>query len=370
MGPAALTEARTKLAVVAAGGTGGHLFPAQALAEVLVARGWRVVLATDDRAHSLSDSFPAERRIPLPAATFRPGDPAGMFRAGATILRGVAQARAELASLRPAIVVGFGGYPSLPALMAAISQRRRTIIHEQNAVMGRANRLLAPRVTAIACAFPTLQKAPASVQRRAVVVGNPVRPNIQALYELAYEPPTDELRLLITGGSQGARLLSELVPQAVAKLPEPLRQRLKVQQQTRAESIDFARETYEAAGIDAEIATFFDGMAPRLGAAHLMIGRAGASTVCEIAVAGRPSILVPLKIALDDDQGQNARLLAEAGAAEVLREDVLTADGLAGLLQRLLEDAARLAQMAAAAKAVAKPDAADRLADVVEKTAA
>jgi len=357
------------LAVVAAGGTGGHLFPAQALAEVLVARGWRVVLATDDRAHSLSDSFPAERRIPLPAATFKPGDPAGMFRAGATILRGIAQARAELASLRPAIVVGFGGYPSLPALMAAISQGRRTMIHEQNAVMGRANRLLAPRVTAIACAFPTLLKAPASVQRRAVVVGNPVRPNIQALYDRPYDPPTDEVRLLITGGSQGARLLSELTPQAVAKLPETLRRRLKVQQQTRAESIEFARNTYEAAGIDAEIAPFFDGMAPRLSAAHLMIGRAGASTVCEIAVAGRPSILVPLKIALDDDQGQNARLLAEAGGAEVLRENVLTIESLGALLQQLMEDPPRLAKMAAAAKAVAKPDAADRLADVVEQTA-
>jgi UDP-N-acetylglucosamine--N-acetylmuramyl-(pentapeptide) pyrophosphoryl-undecaprenol N-acetylglucosamine transferase len=369
LGPAALAESRAKLAVVAAGGTGGHLFPAQALAEVLVARGWRVVLATDDRAHSLSDSFPAERRIPLPAATFKPGDPAGMFRAGATILRGVAQARAELSSLKPAVVVGFGGYPSLPALMAAISQGRRTIIHEQNAVMGRANRLLAPRVTAIACAFPTLLKAPASVQRRAVVVGNPVRPNIQALYGLPYVPPTDRVRLLITGGSQGARLLSELVPQAVAKLPEPVRRRLEVQQQTRAESIDFARGVYKAAGVEAEIATFFDGMAPRLGAAHLMIGRSGASTVCEIAVAGRPSILVPLRIALDDDQGQNARLLAEAGAAEVLREDALTADSLAALLQRLIEDPTRLAQMAAAAEAVGKPDAADRLADVVEETA-
>jgi UDP-N-acetylglucosamine--N-acetylmuramyl-(pentapeptide) pyrophosphoryl-undecaprenol N-acetylglucosamine transferase len=370
LGPAILPESRSKLAVVAAGGTGGHLFPAQALAEVLVARGWRVVLATDDRAHSLADSFPAERRIPLPAATFRPGDPPGMFRAGLTIMRGVAQARRELSSLSPAIVVGFGGYPSLPALMAAISQRRRTLIHEQNAVMGRANRLLAPGVTTVACAFPTLLKAPASVRRRAVVVGNPVRPNIQALYDLAYNPPTDEVRLLITGGSQGARLLSELVPQAMAKLPNELRHRLKVQQQTRAESIDFARKTYEAAGIDAEIAPFFDGMAPRLGAAHLMIGRAGASTVCEVAVAGRPSILVPLKIALDDDQGQNARLLAEAGAAEVVREDALTADSLAALLQGLVGDPGRLARMAAAAKAVGKPDAADRLADVVEQTAA
>ena len=359
-----------KLAVVAAGGTGGHLFPAQALAQALTARGWRVVLATDERVQTLSASFPAERRIPLSAATFKPGDPLGAGKAGVAILRGVMQARAELSALKPAVVIGFGGYPSLPALLAAISQGRKTIIHEQNAVMGRANRLLAAFVTQIACAFPTLQKAPAKVAARAVVVGNPVRPEIRALFDRAYTPPADELRLLVTGGSQGARLLSETVPKAVALLPEALRGRLKVQQQTRAESIEGATATYRAAGVDAEIAPFFDRMAERLAAAHMMIGRAGASTVCEIAVAGRPAILVPLKIALDDDQGQNARLLAEAGAAEVLREDALTAESLAAALQRLLEDPAKLAQMAAAAHAVAKPDAADRLADLVEKTAA
>jgi len=359
-----------KLAVLAAGGTGGHLFPAQALAQALVARGWRVVLATDQRVHVLAENFPAERQIALSAATFKPGDPLGMFRAGSAISRGVLTARAELAALKPAIVVGFGGYPSLPALMAAISQRRRTLIHEQNAVMGRANRLLAPRVTAIACAFPTLQKAPPSVQARAVVVGNPVRPEIQALYDRPYAPPNDHVRLLVTGGSQGARLLSQLVPLAIARLPEGLRERLKVQQQTRAELVDFASQTYAGAGVEAEIAPFFDRMAERLGATHLMIGRAGASTVCEIAVAGRPSILVPLKIAIDDDQGQNARLLAEAGAAQVLHENALTADSLAALLQSLIDDPARLIAMAAAAKAVGKPDAADRLADVVEQTAA
>jgi UDP-N-acetylglucosamine--N-acetylmuramyl-(pentapeptide) pyrophosphoryl-undecaprenol N-acetylglucosamine transferase len=254
--------------------------------------------------------------------------------------------------------------------MAAISQRRRTLIHEQNAVMGRANRLLAPRVTAIACAFPTLQKAPLSVQARAIVVGNPVRPEIQALYDRTYAPPNGEVRLLITGGSQGARLLSQVVPLAIARLPEGLRKRLNVQQQTRAEVVDFASETYATAGVEAEIAPFFDRMAERLGGAHLMIGRAGASTVCEIAVAGRPSILVPLKIAIDDDQGQNARVLAEAGAALVLPERALTADSLCALLQSLIDDPARLTAMAAAAKAVGKPDAADRLADVVEKTAA
>jgi UDP-N-acetylglucosamine--N-acetylmuramyl-(pentapeptide) pyrophosphoryl-undecaprenol N-acetylglucosamine transferase len=363
-------NAAGRLAVVAAGGTGGHLFPAQALAQVLVGRGWRVVLASDERVQTLAAGFPAERHIALSAATFRPGDPVGMTRAALAIQRGVFQARAELRALKPAIVVGFGGYPSLPTLIAAILQRRRTIIHEQNAVMGRANRLLAPRVTAVACAFPTLLKAPASVQARAVVVGNPVRPEIQALYDRPYDPPTGQFRLLVTGGSQGARLLSELVPKAVAALPEDIRARLKVQQQTRPESMDSARSTYTEAGVQFEIAPFFGGMAERLGDAHLMIGRSGASTVCEIAVAGRPSILVPLKIALDDDQGQNARLLSEAGAAAVMREDTLSVDRLSALLKSLAEDPAGLATMAAAAKAVARPDAADRLADFVEKTAA
>ena len=239
-----------KVAVIAAGGTGGHLFPAQALAEALNARGWRVVLATDDRVKGLSESFPAERRIALSAATYRPGDPLGMVKAGFAILRGVMQARAALSEIKPAIVVGFGGYPSLPALLAALSQGRRTVIHEQNAVMGRANRLLAPRVTTVACAFPTLLKAPAAVQARAVVVGNPVRPQIRALADRPYEPPTSEFRLLVTGGSQGARLLSELIPAAVAKLPEAMRARLKVQQQTRAESMDNARKVYDEAMVD------------------------------------------------------------------------------------------------------------------------
>ncbi|HEY1752653.1 MAG TPA: undecaprenyldiphospho-muramoylpentapeptide beta-N-acetylglucosaminyltransferase [Caulobacteraceae bacterium] len=362
-----MTEPR--LAVVAAGGTGGHLFPAQALSQALAARGWRIVLASDERVERLGADFPAERRIPLSAATFKPGDPLGAVKAGAAILKGVMQARAELAALKPAVVVGFGGYPSLPALMAAISQGRRTLIHEQNAVMGRANRLLAPRVTAIACAFPTLQKAPASVQARAVVVGNPVRPAIQVLYEAPYAAPDGEFRLLVTGGSQGARLLSETVPRAVALLPEGLRARLKVQQQTRAESLDVARRTYDDAGVEAETAPFFDNIAERLAAAHLVIGRAGAGTVCEIAVAGRPAIFVPLKIALDDDQGQNARLLAEAGAAEVLREDAFSDAALAAVLQRLLDAPEKLAAMAAAAHAAARPDAADRLADVVEGVA-
>ncbi len=360
-----------KLAVVAAGGTGGHLFPAQALAEALIARGWGIVLASDERVAGLAQDFPAERRIGLSAATFRPGDPVGMMRAGFAVMRGALQARSLFHEIRPQVVVGFGGYPSAPALVAAILDRRPTVIHEQNAVMGRANRVLAPWVKTVACAFPTLRKAPEKVAARAVIVGNPVRPPIRALAELPYVPPEPDgpLRLLITGGSQGARLLSELVPEAIKALPDDLRRRLIVQQQTRAESMNTARRIYRDAMVDAEIAPFFRDMASRLRDAHLVIGRAGAGSVCEFAVAGKPAILVPLAIALDDDQGQNAKLLADAGGAEIAREQSLTVDSLAKALTVLLSNPERLTRMAAAARAVAIPDAAEKLADVVERTA-
>jgi len=360
-----------KIAVVAAGGTGGHLFPAQALAEALIARGWGIVLASDERVAGLAQDFPAERRIGLSAATFRPGDPIGMLRAGFAVTRGALQARAAFREIHPAVVVGFGGYPSAPALVAAILDRLPTVIHEQNAVMGRANRMLAGHVDTVACAFPTLKKAPARVADRAKVVGNPVRPPIRALAEVPYIPPEPNgpLRLLVTGGSQGARLLSELVPEAVKALPDDLKRRLIIQQQTRAESMNTARRVYRDALVDAEIAPFFRDIASRLRDAHLVIGRAGAGTVCEFAVAGKPSILVPLAIALDDDQGQNAKLLADAGGAEIARESQLTVDSLAKALSTLLNNPARLARMAAAARSVAIPDAAERLADVVEATA-
>lgn len=359
-----------RLAVVAAGGTGGHLFPAQALAGVLIARGWRTVLATDERGAAYAKEFPADEIVPLSAATYRPGDPLGMAKAGAAIVGGVAQASLAFRRLKPEVVVGFGGYPSLPALIAAVAAGRPTVIHEQNAVMGRANRLLAGRVRAVACAFPTLEKAPAAVVARAKVVGNPVRPEIQALAETAYEPPADRIRLLITGGSQGARLLSEMTPRAVALLPEDLRKRLFVQQQTRQESMLEARAQYRDAGVEAELAPFFRDIASRLGGAHLVVGRAGASTVCELAVAGKPSLLVPLKIAIDDDQLKNAVVLRDAGAAVIMREDFASPPVLAEILLNLLEDPARLSTMAASARAIGRPDAAERLADVVEATAA
>ncbi len=361
-----------KIAVVAAGGTGGHLFPAQALAEALIARGWRIVLASDERVAALAESFPAERRIGLSARTFRPGDLFGMVRAGFAIFAGVMQARAAYREIRPDVVIGFGGYPSAPGLLAALTQNRPTVLHEQNAVMGRANRRLAGRVRAVACAFPILQKAPPGVAERAVVVGNPVRAEIRAIAGVPYEPPseTGPIRLLITGGSQGARLLSELRPAAIAALPEALRDRLEVQQQTRKESLDLARQVYADANVKAEIAPFFRDMASRLKVAHLVIGRSGAGSVCEFAIAGRPAILVPLAAALDDDQGQNAQVMADAGGAVVAREAELTVETMSRALAKLLSQPDRLVRMAEGARSLSRPDAAERLADLVEAVAA
>jgi len=356
----------TRLAVVAAGGTGGHMFPAEALARTLAGRGWRVVLATDARGAQYAEHFPADERLALEAATFKGSDPRAAIRAGLRIWAGTRAAKAAFRRLDPSVVIGFGGYPSLPSLLAAHSMRIPTAIHEQNAVLGRVNRYLAPRVDAVACAFPTLEKASAPVKKRAQVVGNPVRLEVRALYERLYVPPEIEIRLLITGGSQGARLLSEMAPRAIAMLPEDLRLRLKVIQQTREESLDFARETYAQAGVEAELSPFFRDIAGLLQSAHLVIGRAGASTCCELAVAGLPSVLVPLAIAADDHQRYNAKLLEDVGAAIVAPETQLTAIGLCEILTNLAARPERLAAMAKAARTVAVPDAAERLADVVE----
>jgi UDP-N-acetylglucosamine--N-acetylmuramyl-(pentapeptide) pyrophosphoryl-undecaprenol N-acetylglucosamine transferase len=355
--------------VVAAGGTGGHLFPAEALARTLQGRGWRVVLATDERGAQYAKDFPAEERLALEAATFKTGDVVGMARAGMRIMAGIMGARQAFRRLKPNVVVGFGGYPSLPSILAASAVGAPTVIHEQNAVLGRVNRFVATQVGAIACAFPTLEKATPEVKAKVHVVGNPVRAPVRALYDHVYEAPGQTVRILVTGGSQGARLLSELVPDAVAMLPEDIRVRLKIEQQTRMESMEVARHTYAEAGVEAEIAPFFRDIASHLKAAHLVIGRAGASTVCELAVAGLPSVLVPLAIAADDHQRYNAKLLFDVGAAVVVREQDLSAEMLADVLKGLIEDPAGLVERAAAARKVAQPDAAERLADLVEKTA-
>lgn len=358
-----------KVCVVAAGGTGGHMFPAEALARELAGRGWRIVLATDHRGEAWAQAFPAEERLALDAATGR--GPIGMAKAGVAILKGTLRARAALTRLDAAVVVGFGGYPSAPALLAALSQKRPTVLHEQNSVLGRTNRWLAPWVGSVASSFPHLRKVPQGVGARVSLVGNPVRPDIRALYDRPFVAPTgkDPIRVLITGGSQGARILSETAPRSLAALPEVLRARLKVQQQSRPETMEIARLIYLEAGIEAEMAPFFRDMAQRLSAAHLVIGRAGASTCSELAVAALPSVLIPLKIAMDDHQRFNAQSLADAGGAEVMLEDEVTVEGLTALLEAILSDPARLTAMSAGARSAALPDATARLADMVEAAA-
>jgi UDP-N-acetylglucosamine--N-acetylmuramyl-(pentapeptide) pyrophosphoryl-undecaprenol N-acetylglucosamine transferase len=358
-----------KLALIAAGGTGGHMFPAEALSRVLAARGWRVVLASDSRGDVYAQNFPCEERLSLEAATFGKADPIGAVRAGVRILTGVRQAMAAIERLRPDVAVGFGGYPAFPALVGAKLKGVPLVIHEQNAVLGRVNRAIADEAAYVACAFPTLKRASAKTAARLVVVGNPVRPEIAALAERAYAPPDPSIRILVTGGSQGARLLSETVPRALAELPEALRLNLRVEQQTRLESMDFARQTYAEAGVEAEVAPFFRNMAARLEKAHLVIGRAGASTVSELAVAGLPSILVPLKIAMEDHQTWNARLLTDCGAAVAIGEDAFCADVLRATLVEMLSEPGGLARRAAAARSVAIPDSAERLADLVARAA-
>lgn len=359
----------SKVCVVAAGGTGGHMFPAEALTRELTARGWRVVLATDRRGEAYAQGFPAEARLTLDAATGH--GPIGMAKALLAISRGVGRARAALGRLDAAVVVGFGGYPSAPALVAALSQKRPTLIHEQNAVLGRTNRWLAPYVGEIATAFPRVQKIPTGVGARVRLVGNPVRAEIAALAERPYVAPGADgpIRLVVTGGSQGARILSETTPQALAALPEGLRARLKVVQQARPDSQAAAETAYAAAGIEAEVAPFFTDMAARLSAAHLLIGRAGASTCSELAVAGLPSLLIPLRIAMDDHQRFNAQNLVDAGGAEVMLEDDVSVAALASRLEVLLSDPARLKAMSAGARSAALVDAAARLADRVEAAA-
>jgi len=359
----------SKVCVVAAGGTGGHMFPAEALAREMAARGWRVVLATDHRGEQYAHAFPAEERLALDTATGT--GPVALLKAGLAITRGVAKARGAFQRLDAGVVVGFGGYPSAPALVAAITQGRPTLIHEQNAVLGRTNRILAPYVRAVASSFPTLERAPAKVQGQAKVVGSPVRADIRALFDRPYVAPVagGPINLLVTGGSQGARILSETTPRALAALPDAIRRRLKVQQQSRPETLEAARQIYLEAGIEAEVAPFFRDMAGRLSAAHLVVGRAGASTCAELAVAALPSILIPLKIATDDHQRLNAKALTDVAAAEMILEDDVTVERVTATLVPLLSDPARLAAMSAAARSVAIPDAVQRLADLVEATA-
>jgi UDP-N-acetylglucosamine--N-acetylmuramyl-(pentapeptide) pyrophosphoryl-undecaprenol N-acetylglucosamine transferase len=360
------------LVLLAAGGTGGHLFPAEALAVALARRGVIVDLATDERATRYGGKFPARATHVIPSETVRARDPISMARTFSVLGFGIAKAWALLGRLKPAAVVGFGGYPTIPPLLAATWRRIPTVIHDANAVIGRANRMLAPRVTAIATTFPGVLDGEAALAAKATHTGNPVRPVVTQAAAVPYaEPnPAGPLRLLVFGGSQGARIMADIVPAALAQLDPVMRLEIEVVQQAREEDIARVTAAYADAGIvGAEVAPFFADLPARIAKAHLIVSRSGASTVAELAAIGRPSILVPLPHALDQDQLANANVLAKAGGAILLTQDAFAPDRLAQEIGALAADPARLGIMAAAAKSVGRIDAADRLADLVLKVA-
>lgn len=355
--------------LIAAGGTGGHMFPAQALAETLLARGWRVRLSTDERGARYATGFPENvtREVVSSATTARGGVAAKAlvpFRIGS----GVMSAWRAMKADRPAIVVGFGGYPTIPAMSAALALGIPRMIHEQNGIMGRVNSAFAARVNKVACGtWPT--RLPAGVE--GIHVGNPVREAVRDRAGAAYTAPgAGELNLLVIGGSQGARILSEVVPAAIAGLPDEMLGRLRVSHQARGEDLDRVVAAYAAAGVQAEVRPFFDDVPQRLAACQLVISRAGASSLADITVIGRPAILIPFAAATGDHQTANARALAESGAAMVLPESVLDAESLRRDMRGILSDGARASDMAAAALALGRPDAAQQLADLVTELTA
>ncbi|MEX6504779.1 undecaprenyldiphospho-muramoylpentapeptide beta-N-acetylglucosaminyltransferase [Jiella sp. M17.18] len=352
--------------LLAAGGTGGHLFPAEALAHELLARGFSVELVTDERAGRFAERFPVPAVHHVRSATFGSKNPVAMASSLWTLWRGFREAGALVRKLRPAVVVGFGGYPTVPPLMAAIRAGRPTLIHEQNAVMGRANKFLARRVDRIAAGIPQDGADPAFAGK-ITVTGNPVRPPVLEAAKTPYAAPQPDgpFRLVVFGGSQGAQFFSDAIPQAIDRLPGDLRRRLVVTQQARTDDEARVRAFYAERGIEADVAPFFADMAGRIGAAHLVVSRSGASTVSEIAVIGRPAILVPYPYALDHDQAANAARLEAAGGCVVARQSDLSPERLAGLIADIAADPAKAEAMATAARSTGIANAAALLADLV-----
>jgi UDP-N-acetylglucosamine--N-acetylmuramyl-(pentapeptide) pyrophosphoryl-undecaprenol N-acetylglucosamine transferase len=357
------------LVLLCAGGTGGHLFPAEALAIALEKRGFTVDLATDARAAHFK--FPARAVHLIPSATLRGRDPISLARTAALLALGTAKAWALIWRIRPAVVVGFGGYPTVPPLLAASWRGVPTVLHEQNGVMGRANRLLAPRVTQIATGFPSLKNLDPPLQGKVTFTGNPVRPQVVDAAATPYAKPATDgtLHLLVFGGSQGAHVMAEIMPAAVERLAPALRARLSIVQQARAEDLKAVRAAYARLGVAAECAPFFADLPQRMAAAQLIVSRSGASTVAELAAIGRPAILVPLPHALDQDQAANAGVLEAAGGALCILQRDFTPERLAAELTALAGAPDRLAAMAAGAKSAGTLDAAERLADVVTRVA-
>lgn len=366
-----MTAVNAPLIVLAAGGTGGHVFPAEALASELITRGAALMLFTDRRGDAYGGTLGG-----LDSRTIRAGGIAGKgagarVRSLADLGVGLTQAWRLLKRLAPRAVVGFGGYASVPTVLAASFAGIRTVIHEQNAVLGRANRMLAGRVERIATSFAEVAALPGAAAGRVVRTGMPVRPAFAQALGQAYAPPAadGEVRLLVLGGSQGAQVFGEVVPAAVARLDPALRQRLAIAQQCRPEGLDAAAAAYREIRLQVELAPFFDDVPRRLAAAHLVVARAGASTIAELTAVGRPAILVPYPFAIDDHQSANATALAARGAAWLLPQGSFTAEALAARIADLVAEPAGLAAAAEQARDAGARDAAQRLADVVAELA-
>ncbi len=358
--------------MLAAGGTGGHLFPAFALAEELQRRGVAVDLITDMRGDRYGSGFPARHVYQVPAATLASKSPVAAAKTAMALARGTKAAHAILGQVRPAAVIGFGGYPTYPPLVAARLRGIPTAVHEQNAVLGRANKLLAARVTAIATSFEKTKYLDEALVAKSTFTGNPVRQIVVDASVQPYVPSNadEPFNLLVFGGSQGARFFSDVVPPAVALLPVEIKRRLRVIEQAREEDLARTREAYAAEGIEATVEPFFKDLPKAMAQAHLIIGRAGASTVAELTVIGRPSMLVPLPHSLDNDQLNNARRLEEAGGGWCIEQKDLTKERLAAELLRRIEAPDVLAAAAVAAKRAGRADAVQRLADFVLSLAA
>jgi UDP-N-acetylglucosamine--N-acetylmuramyl-(pentapeptide) pyrophosphoryl-undecaprenol N-acetylglucosamine transferase len=359
------------LILLAAGGTGGHLFPAEALGVELIKRGLRVRLVTDDRALRYSGLFSKDMIDVVASETARGRNPLQLAYAGLALATGTLSALGLMRRLKPAAVVGFGGYPTLPPLIAARFAGIPSIIHDANAVLGRANRFLSRHVSAIATSLPGVLDRDGALSGKAITVGTPMRPAILAAAAMGYAAPETNgpLRLLVVGGSQGARVMSDIVPGAIERLEPALWSRLILTQQVREEDMIRVRAVYDRLKIQAELAPFFTDLPARLASNHLVISRSGAGTVAELAAIGRPSILVPLPGAIDQDQFANAGVLSQVEGALRIPQSEFTPDRLASEISALAAEPKRLAAMAASARGTGRLDAAERLADLVVKTA-
>jgi UDP-N-acetylglucosamine--N-acetylmuramyl-(pentapeptide) pyrophosphoryl-undecaprenol N-acetylglucosamine transferase len=358
---------KAPLILLTAGGTGGHLFPAEALANVLKGSGANVVLATDKRANAYAGSFPADEIVEIPSATPSSRAIPKMAKAALMLGQGTLKAASVIRRLKPDAVVGFGGYPTVPPVIAASLLKVPTAIHEANGVMGRANRLLARRANVIATGFASIKGIPAGVPGKVVHTGNPIRPAVLDAARQAYAPleARGKLRLLVVGGSQGARVMSDVVPPAIERLPPDLRSRIVITQQARGEDLDRVRDHYRRLNVEFEAEPFFKDLPHRLAQAHLVVSRSGASTVAELAVIGRPSVLVPLPGSLDQDQAANAKTLGDLGAAIVCPQSDFTPERLADEIHSFFQEPDRLTKAAAAAHSASITDAAERLAQAV-----